>query len=159
MVPAVAFYQPHSWTSVQGITGHLIAWWTAGAERRFSHCELLLPRYGKQWAVSSSAMDGGWRAKPVGTGPGEIDISADHWVIVPRPDVVAARAWAVADDHIGAPYGYVDLISQQILRLPLSDSLGDFCSTAVMKMAGDPLPRFNAWNPNMYYEYLKLRGF
>ncbi len=156
---AVAFYQPHSWTSLQGITGHAIARWSADVERRFSHCELLLPLQGKQYAVSSSAMDGGWRAKEVGEAKWQINIGQGHWTVLPRPDVDVDAAWQVFESHTHEPYGYLDLIAQQILRLPLSDRLGDFCSVAVMKMAGDPLPRLNTWNPNMYFEYLKMKGF
>ncbi len=155
---SVAFYIPHSWRTLQGITGHAIAWWTADVEDRFSHCEVVVndPETGHRVCLSSSAMDGGWRAKPVGKGRGEIDLEQDHWVIVPQPHVSPVQVWSVFRSHEGMPYGYVDIVTKQVLNIPWGDARGDFCSVAAAKMLGKKWSRLNGISPNATYELLAL---
>ena len=105
----LALYRPHRW---QDIGGYLIAWWTRSA---YSHCELVIDC----WCYSSSIRDGGVRRK-------QIDITQPHWTVIDI-DADPEKVLALYERTKGEPYGWLDLLTQQVLRLPLS-SAGWFCS-------------------------------
>ena len=125
----LALYRPHRW---QDIGGYVIAWWTRSA---YSHCELVIDG----WCYSSSIRDGGVRCK-------QIDLSADHWTVkgIDGDPDYAMRIFAQYENE---PYGWADLFSQQVVRLPVRDSHGEFCSSLAARMLGLTDPEI--WSPGM----------
>lgn len=124
----LAFYKPHKW---QDIGGYLIAWWTNSP---YSHCELVIDGA----CYSSSMRDGGVRKK-------KIDLSEPHWVVV---DIEADREYALDffEKTKGTRYGWSDLITQHVLRLPIKDAgwiCSEWCAAATRKT--DPV----VWHPGM----------
>lgn len=105
-----------------GFFNRAINIWTDG---EFSHVELVVD--GRFY--SSSAQDGGVRVK-------DIEIKPERWIIEPLP-------WADAEiikDRFkkieGLPYGTYDLIAKQLLRLPVPDGRGIFCSDCCAWLLG-----------------------
>ena len=124
----LALYRPHRW---QDIGGYVIAWWTRSA---YSHCELVIDG----WCYSSSIQDGGVRRK-------QIDLAQPHWTVIDI-DVDPAKVLVLFERTKGEPYGWLDLITQQVLRLPVS-SAGWFCSEWVAAALGLTDPEI--WSPGM----------
>ena len=125
----LALYRPHRW---QDLGGYVIAWWTRSA---YSHCELVIDG----WCYSSSIRDGGVRRK-------QIDLAQPHWTVI---DIDGDKAYAmlIFAQYEGEPYGWADLFSNQVVRLPVRDSRGEFCSSLVARMLGLTDPEI--WSPGM----------
>ena len=124
----LALYRPHRW---QDVAGYVIAAWTRSA---FSHCELVVDG----WCYSSSIRDGGVRRK-------QIDLTQPHWTVIDI-DADPAKVLALFERTAGEPYGWLDLLTQQVLRLPVS-SAGWFCSEWCAKALGLTDPEI--WSPGM----------
>lgn len=129
MIVQLALYKPHRW---QDIGGYVIAWWTRSA---YSHCELIVDG----WCYSSSLRDKGVRRK-------KIDTSADHWVVVDVAGADTDAILALYERTQGTRYGWTDLITQHVLRLPVNDP-GWLCSEWCAEALGLAEPR--AWSPGM----------
>ena len=124
----LALYRPHRW---QDIAGYVIAAWTRSA---YSHCELVVDG----WCYSSSIRDGGVRRK-------QIDLTQPHWTVIDI-DADPAKVLALFERTAGEPYGWLDLLTQQVLRLPIS-SAGWFCSEWCAEAIGLTDPEI--WSPGM----------
>ena len=125
---ALAGYRPHKLTD---LAGYAIAAWTRSP---YSHCEVVIDDI----CYSSSLRDGGVRAK-------RIDLSGAHWDVVPAPRVNVERALAVFATLKDRPYGYFDLVSQHVLRMPVKPGGGVVCSDLCAAMLG--LPRSYEYSP------------
>ncbi len=134
----LAAYRPHRWTD---IGGHVIAAWTRSP---YSHCEIVIDGM----CYTSSIRDGGVRAK-------RIDTSAPHWTVLPVPWADAERALSVYRSMQGMPYGWMDLIAQHVLRLPITGR-GVICSEICAAMLG--LPRPESYHPGGLVEYVQARS-
>lgn len=134
----LAAYTPHRWTDVGG---HVIAAWTRSP---YSHCEIVIDGM----CHSSSIRDRGVRTK-------RIDLDRPHWTVIPAPWVDAGRALAVYRSMEGLPYGWMDLIAQHVLRLPVSGR-GVICSELCAAMLG--LPRPESYHPGGLVEYVVARS-
>lgn len=81
----------------------LVCAWPKSAGR-FSHVELVVRRSSTVgWCWSSSARDGGVRAK-------EIELATGRWVLVDLPGADLARALAWFSRHHGRPYDYPGIL-------------------------------------------------
>jgi hypothetical protein len=136
MTVQLAFYRPHRWTD---LIGYAIAAWTRSP---YSHCELVMDGV----CYSSSLRDGGVRSKV-------IDLSGAHWTVINAPWISAYAVKELFEDTKGEPYGYLDLISQHVMRLPWHQSKGWLCSEWCALAAG--LPNAQSWTPGMLYDYAK----
>lgn len=133
---ALAAYRPHRRSD---ILGRLVCWWT---QSEYSHCELVVDGI----CYSSSVRDGGVRSK-------RIDLSKPWWHVIPLPSTERKFVLSYYEMTKGRHYGWLDLICSQILRLPVSDSTGDFCSEWCAAALGLPEPK--AWSPGMLVEYFE----
>lgn len=136
MMLALAAYRPHRRSD---ILGRLVCLWTRS---EYSHVEIVIDG----WCYSSSARDGGVRCK-------QIDLNKPLWHVVPLPSEERKFVLAHYELTKGRHYGWLDLICSQILRLPVSDSTGDFCSEWCAAALGLPEPK--AWSPGMLVEYFE----
>ncbi len=102
----------------------LIRWWT---DSPYSHCELVVGGI----CYSSSIMDKGVRSKVV-------NLSADNWDIVELPWATDADVLDYYSQTRMRPYGWIDLILRQVLRLPSVDESGEFCSEWCANALGIP---------------------
>jgi len=134
----LALYRPHRW---QDIGGYVIAWWTRSA---YSHCELVIDG----WCYSSSIRDGGVRRK-------QIDLTQPHWTVI-NIDADEAKVLALFERTKGEPYGWLDLLTQQVLRTPFNDRRRWFCSEWVAAALGLPIPE--TWTPGMLAEYYEVEN-
>lgn len=125
---ALAAYTPHQW---HDLGGRLICWWTRSP---YSHVEIVIDGV----CYSSSLRDGGVRRK-------HIDLTKPHWTVIDI-DADPAKVLALFERTAGEPYGWLDLITQQVLRLPVSDA-GWFCSEWVAEALG--LTDAHIWSPGM----------
>ena len=131
----LAAYRPHRRSD---ILGRLVCWWTGST---FSHCELVVDGA----CYSSSARDGGVRAK-------WIDLDQPWWHLVEIPERYRDGILAHFDATVGTPYGWIDILCSQILRLPIK-SRGYFCSEWCAAALGLPEP--TTWTPGMMVEYFE----
>lgn len=135
---ALACYRPHRWTD---IGGRVIAAWTRSP---YSHCEIVIDGL----CYTSSIRDGGVRVK-------RIDTSAQHWDVIPITWASADAAQAVFRQMAGLPYGWLDLIGQHVLRLPITGR-GVICSELCAAML--LLPRPESYSPGALAEYAMMRS-
>ena len=131
----LAAYRPHRRSD---ILGRLVCWWTGAP---FSHCELVVDGA----CYSSSARDGGVRAK-------WIDLDHPWWHLVEIPERYRDGILAHFDATVGTPYGWIDILCSQILRVPIHGR-GYFCSEWVAAALGLPEP--TSWTPGMLVEYFE----
>jgi hypothetical protein len=144
---ALAAYTPHKW---HDIGGHLTARWTRRPE---SHVEIVIEPvvydpFGA-WCYSSSLRGGGVRSKV-------IDLTPRWWRVIPiewRDEEAALR---VFEQHKGKPYGWMDLITQHVLRLPVDDP-GLLCSELCALMLGLPESTARGMSPGALVEYVLSR--
>ena len=99
----------------------LIRWWTGS---QYSHCELVV----RGNCFSSSVRDGGVRGKPMA-------LPADKWDLIELPWADAQQAQAWFNRHAGERYGWLDLLTGQLLGMQ-RDHRGVFCSEACAKALG-----------------------
>lgn len=117
----------------KGLIGNAaIRWWTGSV---YSHCELVIDG----WCYSSSVMDKGVRRKKVGKGGDQISLS-DNWDLIPLPWADAARALQHFEHTQHNPYGWVQLITSQVLNRNTGSDKGDFCSNWCAQALGLPNP-------------------
>ena len=137
---ALAAYIPHKW---HDIGGRLICWWTRSP---YSHVEIVI-----NGVCYSSSLRRGGVSKAV------IDLDKPHWRVIPieRADEEAAlRAYR---RYEGMPYGWTDLITQHVLRLPVDDP-GLLCSELCALMLGLPESTARGMTPGMLVEYVEMRN-
>ncbi|MBS0474700.1 MAG: hypothetical protein JSR28_06075 [Proteobacteria bacterium] len=135
----LALYKPHR---LSDIGGRLVCWWTRSP---YSHCELVV---GDE-CYSSSIRDGGVRRK-------RIDISGEHWTVVPLLHVNPLAVSQLYASTKGAGYGWLDLLAQQVLRTPFEDRNRWFCSEWVASALG--LARPETWTPGMLAEHYGVKS-
>ena len=145
---ALAAYTPHKWHDVGG---HLTAWWTRRPE---SHVEIVIEPviydpFGAR-CYSSSLRDGGVRAKT-------IDLTPSWWRVIPIEWADEEAALRVFRRYEGQPYGYWDLLTQHVLRLPVSDP-GLLCSELCALMLGLPESTARGMTPGQLVEYVEMRN-
>ena len=137
---ALAAYTPHRWSD---IGGRLICWWTRSP---YSHVEIVINGV----CYSSSMRDGGVRPKP-------INLNKPWWRTIQidwrDPDDVLK----VYAEHRGKPYGWGDLITQHVLRLPVDDP-GLLCSELCALMLGLPESAARGMSPGALVEYVLSRN-
>lgn len=100
---------------------------------RYSHCELV--SHGV--CLSSSARDGGVRAK-------DIDLTDGHWDVIPLPGVSAEDVWQWFADHDHCKYDWAGALRFVLPFLPQRPDQY-FCSEACAAALG--LPRPSSWTP------------
>ena len=145
---ALAAYTPHRWSD---IGGRLICAWTRSP---YSHVEIVIEPviydpFGAR-CYSSSLRDGGVRAKT-------IDLTPSWWRVIPitwRDEEAALRVFR---RYEGQPYGYWDLITQHVLRLPVDDP-GLLCSELCALMLGLPESTARGMTPGQLVEYVEMRN-
>lgn len=137
---ALAAYTPYKW---HDFGGHLICWWTRSP---YSHVEVIINGV----CYSSSLRDGGVRKKA-------IDLSKPHWRTIPID-------WRTEDDalltyrgYAGMGYGWGDLLTQHVLRLPVDDP-GLLCSELCALMLGLSESMARGMTPGALVEYVLTRG-
>ncbi len=136
----LALYRPHRW---QDIGGYVIAWWTRSA---YSHCELVIDG----WCYSSSIRRGGVSRE-------RIDLNKPHWRVIPIEWAHEEAALRVYRRYEGMPYGWLDLITQHVLRLPVDDP-GLLCSELCALMLGLPESMARGMSPGALVEYVLSRN-
>ena len=137
---ALAAYTPHKWHDVGG---RLICWWTRSP---YSHVEIVINGV----CYSSSLRDGGVRKKV-------IDLDKPWWRVIPitwRDEEAALRVFR---RYEGQPYGWTDLITQHVLRLPVDDP-GLLCSELCALMLGLPESTARGMSPGQLVEYVEMRN-
>ena len=137
---ALAAYTPHRW---QDIGGHLTAWWTRSP---YSHVEIVIEGV----CYSSSLRDGGVRKKV-------IDLDKPHWRVIPIDRRDEETALRVFRRYEGQPYGYWDLLTQHVLRLPVDDP-GLLCSELCALMLGLPESTARGMTPGQLVECVEMRN-
>ena len=137
---ALAAYEPHKW---HDIGGHLTAWWTRSP---YSHVEVVINGV----CYSSSLRDGGVRAKT-------IDLTPSWWRVIPIGWADEEAALQVFRRYEGQPYGYLDLLTQHVLRLPVDDP-GLLCSELCALMLGLPESTARGMSPGQLVEYVEMRN-
>ena len=140
MSMALAAYEPHRWND---IGGHLTAWWTRSP---YSHVEIVINGV----CYSSSLREGRVRPKP-------IDLTPSWWRVIPitwRDEDAALRVFR---RYEGEPYGYWDLLTQHVLRLPVDDP-GLLCSELCALMLGLPESTARGMTPGQLVEYVLMRN-
>ena len=140
MSMALAAYEPHRWSD---IGGRLICWWTRSP---YSHVEIVVNGV----CYSSSLRDGGVRKKA-------IDLSKPHWRTIPIDWRAEEAALRVFQRYEGQPYGWGDLLTQHVLRLPVDDP-GLLCSELCALMLGLPESTARGMTPGALVEYVLTRG-
>lgn len=136
----LAAYTPHKWHDVGG---HLICWWTRSP---YPHVEIVINGV----CYSSSLRDGGVRKKV-------IDLDKPHWRVIPIEWADEIEVLRVFFRHQGQPYGYLDLIAQHVLRLPVDDP-GLLCSELCALMLGLPESMARGMSPGQLVEYVLSRN-
>lgn len=133
---SLALYRPHDWFD---IGGKAICLWTRS---EFSHVELVVEGEGdvNDLCYSSSLRDGGVRRK-------RIDLFPAWWKVIDLPKVDPRNIVIFYDKTAGQPYGWRDLITQHVLRLPRQDDQGWLCSEWIAMALN--LPRPEVWTPGM----------
>lgn len=134
----IAGYKPHKLTD---IGGYAICAWTRSP---YSHVEVVIDGL----CYTSSLMDGGVRVK-------KIDLSGAHWDLLDASWINTDRVIEFYERTKGEPYGYLDLISQHVLRLPWHQSKGWLCSEWIAAAAN--LPNSRTWTPGMVMDYARGR--
>ena len=140
MSMALAAYEPHRWND---IGGHLTAWWTRSP---YSHVEIVINGV----CYSSSMRDGGVRKKV-------IDLDKPWWRVIPIEWADEDAALRVFRRYEGQPYGYLDLLTQHVLRLPVDDP-GLLCSELCALMLGLPESTARGMAPGALVEYVLSRN-
>lgn len=102
----------------------LIRWWTKSP---YSHCEIVADGV----CYSSSLMDNGVRAKV-------IDLDDGNWELIEIEWASAKEVHDYYSQTCSRPYGWLDLVMRQILRLPILDDAGEFCSEWCANALGLP---------------------
>lgn len=137
---ALAAYTPHKATD---IGGHLICWWTRSP---YPHVEIVINGV----CYSSSLRDGGVRKKV-------IDLNKPHWRVIPIEWADETEVLRVFFRNQGQPYGYLDLLTQHVLRLPVDDP-GLLCSELCALMLGLPESTARGMSPGQLVEYVLSRN-
>lgn len=138
MSVALALYKPHRrWD----VGSRLICWWTNSP---YSHCELVVGSV----CFSSSLRDGGVRAKI-------IDLDPAHWDIIATPWVPKEAVYQHYERTQHLTYGWSDLITQQVLRIPFELRNAYFCSEWCAEAMGLPEPEM--WHPGVLGDYARTR--
>ena len=137
---ALAAYTPHKW---HDIGGRVICAWTRSP---YSHVEIVINGV----CYSSSLRDGGVR-------PNVIDLTPSWWRVIPIGWRDEADALLVFEQHKGKPYGWGDLITQHVLRLPVDDP-GLLCSELCALMLGLPESTARGMSPGQLVEYVISRN-
>ena len=140
---AIAGYKPYKKTD---IGGYLICAWT---REKYSHVELIidtdLDLSKPKQSYSSSIRDGGVRTKPI--------LFNEHWDVFPL-EADEKYALSVFNGFAGQPYGWLDLIAQHVLRLPVRNG-SIVCSELVLLMLGVDESIANSLNPGQAVRYFK----
>lgn len=136
---AIAAHSPHEWND---FIGHAICAWTRSP---YSHVELVIDGI----CYSSSLRDGGVRAK-------RINLYPHWWRVIPIEWASADFAKGFFESHLGAPYGYADLIGQHVVRLPWHDPNGWICSEICA--AALELSRPHQFSPGSLVDYVLYRN-
>ena len=147
---ALAAYTPHRWSD---IGGHLTAWWTRSPYPHveivdMSEDEVFDPTFAL--CYSSSIRDGGVRKKV-------IDLDKPWWRVIPIEWADEDAALRVFRRYEGQPYGYWDLLTQHVLRLPVDDP-GLLCSELCALMLGLPESTARGMTPRMLVDYVESRN-
>ena len=108
------------------IISRFIQWWTNSI---YSHCELVVDGV----SYSSSAMDGGVRAKCINYDTDKWDFLELPWV---RPESVIDY-FQLTDDY---KYGWGGLVTSQLFNLNRTDKSTTFCSQWCAAAVGLPSP-------------------
>lgn len=137
---ALAAYTPHRWSD---IGGRLICWWTRSP---YSHVEIVI-----NGVCYSSSIRRGGVSKAV------IDLNKPHWRVIPIDWADEGAALRVFEQHQGKPYGWLDLITQHVLRLPVDDP-GLLCSELCALMPGLPESTARGMSPGQLVEYVISRN-
>lgn len=103
-----------------------ICWWTGSI---YSHCELVVDDI----CYSSSVMDGGVRAK-------QINLDPTKWDIIDLPWADASKVISYFEKTQYNPYGWLQLLSSQLLNRNTGSDDGDFCSNWCAEALGLPNP-------------------
>jgi hypothetical protein len=140
-VIAIAGYKPYKLTDVGG---HLICKWTGEI---YSHVELIidsdLDLNKPKKSYSSSIRDKGVRSTEI--------LFGEHWDVFPliADDTYALNTFKIYE---GEPYGWSDLITQHILKLPFRNN-AVICSELVLLMLGVHSSVANSLNPGQAVKY------
>lgn len=137
---ALAAYTPHKW---HDIGGRLICAWTRSP---YSHVEIVI----NGMCYSSSLRDGGVRKKA-------IDLGKPHWRVIPIAGADETEVLRVFFRNQGKPYGWMDLLTQHVLRLPVDDP-GLLCSEIAALMLGLPESTARGMSPGQLVEYVEMRN-
>lgn len=108
------------------LTAQVIQWWTNSI---YSHCELVIDG----WCYSSSAMDGGVRKK-------QIELNPAKWDVIDLPWADGAQIVDYYRDTDHHRYGWVGLITSQLLNLNRETVGAQFCSQWCGAALGLPSP-------------------
>lgn len=140
-VIAIAGYKPYKLTD---IGGHLICKWTGEI---YSHVELIIDNdldlSKPKKSYSSSVRDAGVRSKFI--------LFKEHWDVFP---LVADEKYALETfkEYEGQPYGWSDLITQHVLKLPVRNN-AIICSELVLLMLKVHGSIANSLNPGQAVKY------
>lgn len=137
---ALAAYKPHR---LSDVGGYAICAWT---RKKYSHVEIMID--GR--CYSSSLWDGGVRNK-------YIDVSADWWDVFPIEWATRDFALDVYSRYDGMGYGWLDLITQHILKLPITDPR-PVCSELAALMIGLPESISKSVSPGDLVDYVRNRN-
>jgi hypothetical protein len=105
-------------------TARAICWWTGSI---YSHCELVADG----WCYSSSAMDGGVRAK-------QIDLDPVKWDLIELPWADARKVVAYFVKTDGDTYGWWSLLKSQLFNRNVAKPGQQFCSEWCANALGLP---------------------
>lgn len=107
-----------------GLFNALVRFWTRSP---YSHCEVWLAGT----CYSSSIADKGVRPK-------QIDIKNGSWGVydIPWANPADVLAYYTRTQH--HPYGFLDLVLRNVLRIPSRDGKGQFCSEWCANALGLP---------------------
>lgn len=108
------------------LTSRAIQWWTNSI---YSHCELIVGGV----CYSSSAIDGGVRAKVIRMEPDKWD-----FVELPWADTAAVQSYFELTDH--HKYGWAGLITSHLFNLNRAEVSAQFCSQWCAAALGLPNP-------------------
>jgi hypothetical protein len=128
------------------LSAKAICWWTGSI---YSHCELVVEGV----CYSSSAMDGGVRAKVINLDPSKWDV-----IELPWADPQRVKGYFAKTD--GHTYGYVSMVTSQMLNRNQADIGSQFCSEWCANALG--LPSGVTLNPGTlatWAEYLGLQDW
>lgn len=120
----------------------LIQWWTKSP---YSHCELVLSD-GK--CYSSSILDGGVRSTYI-----QYE-NSPKWDIYHLPDNLEINVSNYFARTRGMPYGFIDLIFNQIIKSNRDYEAGEFCSSWCAAAIGLPSSS-NSYSPGSLVDFIK----